>query len=393
MPELTSRERMLRAISLQEVDYIPCCFMLFTALCDRGDETLGKLVEAELAMGLDSRLLIPITSRHEQHEHPDMWGFPVRYDPSVTVRQWREYVHGDADILHKEYLTPAGVLTTSVRLSRDWPHGDHIPFLSDFLVPRSIKRLVGGPEDLAALQYLLAPPQDEDIRRFRRESREARAYAEKHGVLLAGGWGVGMDMLLWLCGMEETMVAAMEQPAFVEDVLEMIHAWNMQRMEVVLSAPVDLYIRRGWYEGCDFITPRFFQKAILPRLKVEADLAHERGARFANIISSGTGPLLDFYLQAGVDVLIGIDPIQGTHTDMAAIKAKVGGRICLWGGVSGSITVELGSGEEVRAAVRRAIAELGPTGFILSPVDNVREVTPVTWRNVSIFIEEWRKRR
>jgi len=39
----------------------------------------------------------------------------------------------------------------------------------------------------------------------------------------------------------------------------MIHIWNMQRMELVLSAPVDLYIRRAWYEGCDFITPSFYR--------------------------------------------------------------------------------------------------------------------------------------
>jgi uroporphyrinogen-III decarboxylase len=391
MPNLTSRERMLRAINLQEVDHIPCCFMLFTALCDREDETLGKLVEAEIDKGLDSRLLIPITSRREQVEHPDLWGLPVHFHPQVEVKEQREYVRGGSDILHKEYLTPAGTLTTSVRLSGDWPHGDHVPFMSDFLVPRSTKRLVVGPEDLEALQFLLSPPQKQDIAQFRKEAKRASACADAHGVVLAGGWGVGLDMASWLCGTEEIIVAAMEQPAFVEDLLEMIHVWNMQRMRLVLTAPLDLYIRRGWYEGCDFVTPRFFQRAILPRLKKEVALAHERGAKFASIISSGTVPLLDYFLEAEVDVLIGIDPIQGTHTDMQVIKDRVGHRICLWGGVSGSITVEMGTEDDVRNAVRAALHKLGPTGFILSPVDNVREVTPVTWRNVDIFIDEWRR--
>jgi len=365
--------------------------MLFTALVDRADETLGKLVDAELQMGLDSRLLIPLTSRHEQVEHPDLWGLPVRCDPRVTVRQWREYVHGNEDILHKEYLTPAGVLNTSVRLTRDWPHGERIPLMSDFLVPRSTKRLVTGPEDLQALQFLLTEPAEPDIVHFQREARQARAFADERGVLLAGGWGVGLDVAAWLCGIEETIVAAMERPAFVEDLLEIVHRWEIQRMEVVLSAPVDLYIRRGWYEGCDFVTPHFFRRAILPRLKKEVALAHERGAKFANIISSGTLPLLDCYLEAEVDVLIGIDPVQGTHTNMQIIKERVGHRICLWGGVSGSITVEMGTEDEVREAVREAMRVLGPTGFILSPVDNVREVTPVTWRNVDTFIDEWRR--
>ena len=149
--------------------------MLFTALVDRADETLGKLVDAELQMGLDSRLLIPLTSRHEQVEHPDLWGLPVRCDPRVTVRQWREYVHGNEDILHKEYLTPAGVLNTSVRLTRDWPHGERIPLMSDFLVPRSTKRLVTGPEDLQALQFLLTEPAEPDIVHFQRDHFDAVA--------------------------------------------------------------------------------------------------------------------------------------------------------------------------------------------------------------------------
>lgn len=33
----------------------------------------------------------------------------------------------------------------------------------------------------------------------------------------------------------------------------------------------------------------------------------------------------------------------------------------------------------------------GATGFILSPVDNITEDTPLTWRNVDIFVDEWRK--
>jgi len=106
-----------------------------------------------------------------------------------------------------------------------------------------------------------------------------------------------MDMADWLCGMQNLMFLAMDQPGMVVDLLEMIHVWNMQRMELVLSAPVDLYIRRAWYEGCDFITPGFFRSAVLPRLKIEAELTHAHGAKFGYICSSGTQPLLDAYLE------------------------------------------------------------------------------------------------
>lgn len=391
MAELNSRERMMRTLNFQQTDHFPCCFMSFSALRKRHQENMYELAKAERAMGLDSMLFIPIAPRPQRLDHPDLRGLPVGFHPEVTVKQWREEVDGGFDMLHKEYITPGGTLKASVRLSEDWPHGDHLPFIDDYQIPRAEKPLVTRPEDLAALQFLLIPPRQEDVAQFRQEARVARTFIEEHGVLLAGGWGVGMDMANWLCGMQNLMILGIEQPAFVTDLLEMIHVWNKGRMEVVLSAPVDLYIRRAWYEGCDFVMPDFYRDVILPRLKSEVDLAHQRGAKFGYICSSGTKPMLDYYLEAGIDVLIGIDPIQGTHTDMPLMKDKLGGRVCLWGGVSGAVTVELGTEEEIRSAVREAIEILGPDGFILSPVDNITIDEPLTWSNLDIFIDEWRR--
>lgn len=382
---------MLRALNRQDVDHVPCCFMSFTALRKRHGEDLYRLAEAELAMGLDTMLFIPTAPRPERRDHPDLRGLPVRFHSGVKTTEWREAVKGDFDILHKEYSTPGGELTTSVRLSDDWTHGDHIPFVDDYQVPRALKPLVSGPDDLPALSHMLIPPSADDVRLYEQEAERAHAFAAERGILIAGGWGVGMDLANWLCGMQELMVLTMEQPAFVTELLEMIHVWNKQRMEVVLSAPVDLFIRRAWYEGCDFVTPAFYREAILPRLKAEVDLAHERGARFGYICSSGYGPFLDYYLESGIDVLIGIDPVQGTHTDLPLLKQKLGERICLWGGVSGAVTVERGTEEEVRSAVRHAVFVMGPRGFILSPVDNITVDSPTTWRNVEVLIDEWRK--
>ena len=118
-------------------------------------------------------------------------------------------------------------------------------------------------------------------------------------------------------------------------------------------------------------------------------MAHQHGARFGYICSSGLQPMLDFYLQSGIDALIGIDPVQGTHTDMALIKKALGDRICLWGGVSGAITVEMDSEAAVRQAVRKAMGELGNRGFVLSPIDNITVDAEQTWRNIEIFKDEW----
>jgi hypothetical protein len=73
----------------------------------------------------------------------------VRFDPAVKVREGRDNSHVDGPILHKEYTTPAGKLTTSMKLSEDWPHGERIPFVDDYQIPRAIKPLITEPRSVS----------------------------------------------------------------------------------------------------------------------------------------------------------------------------------------------------------------------------------------------------
>ena len=66
----------------------------------------------------------------------------------------------------------------------------------------------------------------------------------------------------------------------------------------------------------------------------------------------------------------------------------------LWGGVSGAMVVDIGTEEQTRQSIVEAIDILGDHGgFILSPVDNVRESTTKSKKNVEIFIQTWKENR
>ena len=162
-------------------------------------------------------------------------------------------------------------------------------------------------------------------------------------------------------------------------------------LRIHLQAGVDIVFRRAWYEGTDFWSPSLYRKFILPTVRRDVELAHEAGVRYAYIITSGMAPVADLILEAGVDVIVGIDPGQGKGTTLEEVRDSLGGKVGLWGGVSGPLVVEEGSEEDVRVAVEQAVSVLGGTGrFILSPVDNVRADTERSWRNVQVFIETWR---
>ena len=391
MKKYTARDCLIRTLNMEKTDRIPCCFMSFAVLRKQVKENLFALSREELKMGLDSMLIIPSASRAERPTHPDLRGLPVQFHPDVITKH-RVSEHQGEKILSKEYTTPDGTLTTAIKKSHDWPYGNQIPFIDDYQIPRTLKPLITCSDDLKILKkYFLQPPGPQEIKNFKEEYTRAKSFVDEYNVLLVGGWGVGLDMAFWLCGMKDLMVKILEQPGFVKDLLHTIHEWNKTRMAVVLSEGIDLYIRRAWYEGCDFVTPEFYEEAILPFLKTETELAHKYGAKFGYICTSGHIPLLDAYIKSGIDVLIGIDPIQGSHTDMEILKNRIGHKICLWGGVSAAITVERGNEEEIRHAVQKALKTLGPSGFILSPIDNITIDKPLTWANIRIFIDEWQK--
>ncbi|MGQ9555171.1 MAG: uroporphyrinogen decarboxylase family protein [Anaerolineae bacterium] len=392
--KLTSRWRLLRALDCQDVDHVPCAFMSFSAMRGRVQDAY-ELVERELEMGLDSWLFIPSSWRNQRPNHPDLRGLPVRFPASVRTDLWVEQVPGEQfPVLHKEYHTHAGTLTTLVRKTDDWPHGSFVPFVDDYQIPRAIKPLVTSRADLDVLRTMLVPPSSQDIAAFEMEVERAKAFRDKHGVLLAGGWGVGADMAAWLCGLENVMLMAVDDPQLLDDLLATISEWNEQRMRVVLEAGVDLYIRRGWYESSDFWSPALYRRFILPRLKREAELAHEYGVRFGYNMTTGLIPMMDSILESGVDVNLGLDPLQHGEKPLEAARDKLGGRVCLWGGVNGAITVEEGSVDDVRQAVAYALEVMrSVNGFVLAPIDNITEITQNTWRNVDVLIETWKQLR
>lgn len=393
----SSRERLQAALSAQKPDHVPCAFMIFAALSRRCTDWVA-FVEAQMQLGLDVVVKLPFHAGHverRQTECGDLPGFPIRFGPEVRVRDWREDPLGERyPILHREYVTPGGRLQTAVVKTEDWVHGDRVPLFDDFVIPRARRRLIATPADLEALRYLLPLPTAEDLREAREANAQARRLAERHGLLTEAGWGVLFDAACWLAGIEELVIMAMDQPDFFRHLLSLLGEWNRRRMEFMLEEKVDLFVRRAWYETTAFLSPDLYRQFILPELRKDVALVHQAGARFAIISTQGYRPLLETYLEAGVDALIGVDPLQDRSADLIDTKRRTRGRMALWGGVNGFLTVERGTPEEVRCAVREAMATLAPGGgFVLSPVDNVTRDAPQVWENVRALIDEWQRLR
>jgi len=391
--EITSKERMLGAINYAEIDYIPCEFMNFYNLTYKF-KNQDKAIEEELKMGLDAVVNVGTL---EQSFHPD-----TKYSEWIEKKGGNKYFCRKLD-------TPEGPLTQRVMQRDNWPYDGFFPIFDDEIIPRSEKFLLDPEKDLNKLKYLLGPFSKKSINKLRNQADWAKKNAAKHGLLQIAGEMCrnlfnegnyslicGADMLSWLSGFENIMVLSLKKPEIIKEYVNIISAWNLRQIDIYLDiTDVDLIVRRAWYETTEFWTPDIYKKIILPTIKKEAELVHQAGKKYGYIITSAFLPIIDYILDSGIDVLIGLDPKEGKGTDLSVVKEKFyNKKKALWGGVSGPVTIEDGTAEETEEAVIEALKTLGRGGgYILSPVDNVREETTNVWTNTYKFIDTWKKYR
>ncbi|MBC8388153.1 MAG: hypothetical protein H8E13_08930 [Actinobacteria bacterium] len=391
--KMTSKERMLATLEYREVDYIPCSFMMFFNLTNKYKKQ-REAIEEELRLGLDAVVNVGTL---EHSFHPD-----TKYDEWIDKKDGNKY-------FYRKLSTPEGILTQRVVQRNNWPTEDFFPIFDDYIIPRTEEVFVKPEKDLDKLKYLLGPFSKEKIDKLREEAREAKKIADKYGLLQIAGEMcrnlfnegkysliMGEDAMSWLSGFEDIMTLSLSKPEIIKEYANIINDWNIKQIEIYLDVTdVDLIVRRGWYETTEFWTPDAYRNIVAPTIKREADLVHQAGKKYGYVITAAFMPIINYILDTGIDVLIGLDPKEGKGTRMDIVKEKFfSKKKAIWGGVSGAITVENGSEEETEQAVIEAIKSLGKDGgFILSPVDNVREETDNVWANTYKFIDTWKKYR
>jgi uroporphyrinogen-III decarboxylase len=383
---LSSRERLLSAFSHAEVDHVPLCLKWWSrpyfSVRNDGWKNQFERVRRVTALGLD-----------------DTVGFEPKKTlaPEIEVKQRKETLPGENyPLLFKEYVTPKGKLSQIVRQTRDWPHGDDIPMFTDYVTPRSRskKYLIETMDDLDALSCLYADFTSKEAKQFSNQANEVRRFARENELVTECGtmddamlFFLG-DALAWLCGLENAVTLSLKQPDLVHRLLDIILEWNVRYLRQIESVGgCDVVVHRGWYE-C-FWSPKLYQTFLAPRIRKEIELVHRLGAKFCYIMTANITPYLKVLKDLKIDVLYGVDPVQG-GADLRQVKHEIGDQICLWGGVNSAITLGRGSKDHVQREVHEAMRILAPGGgFILSAIDQLFSDT--RWENVQTMIEEWRK--
>jgi len=401
---MNSRTRLLAAIKGDEPDHVPLYCWYFGFMPPKylrwvtaGEEILYwytmrlehihtlpqpwdleqdfRRVDKLLSIGLDDILEISV---------------PWSLHPDVVVRDARE-----ADLLSREYDTPAGVLRHMVRKTSEeqapgWViQPNCVPLFEDFNIPRAVEHAVSSPDDIEKVRYLLCDLTKEQMNAFKERMAKTKEFAIDRGVLTQAWTAFGMDGVAWLCGAEGAIVMALDEPSRFRELVEIMYDFDKRRTEIALSTGgVDMIVQRGWYSSTDFWSPRLFREFVLPYLKRLVDIVHQAGKLFAYAMTTGLMPLLDELKEAEIDLLYFADPVQD-DLDLGEFRKQVDGAFAVAGGINSGVTLGSGDPDEIREAVHSAVRTLGPGGgFILSPVDALFLDTPEN--SLEILIEAWR---
>ena len=380
---MNSKERLLTAIDCGLPDRVPLEFGEFGFVPPEHLRWRDEFerVERWNSLGVDAILVVFA---------------PWSMHPEVRVRSWREEPcsREPYPLLHKDYDTPAGVMTQIVRkadedLGPGWRRQpDEIQLISDFNVPRYVKPAITDPEDLPKLRFILCEPTAQEKTKFQAYMKLVRDFADAHGTLIVGWGPSGMDDAIRLCGVEEAIFAAVDRPDYFHELLDIIHDWDKRKCEILLDEGVDLVIRRAWYDTTDFWSPGLYRRFIQPHLTELVEMTHAADRKLAYAMTSGIMPVLDVFKEIGFDLLFHVDPVQG-EVDLRIVKEKLGGHIALHGGLNSAVTMGRGSRDEIRREVFEAVEILAPGGgFILSPGPLFPD-TP--WESVQTVIEAWKE--
>ena len=272
--------------------------------------------------------------------------------------------------------------------------GEHRTFLDEWGVRRRMPKdgfffdpssaPLAGEIDAGRMARFAWPDGGDPARRAGVVEEARRVIADEGRAVYVGSVCAGLtEMLFRLRGFEEGYMDLAADPsiarALMERVLEVKLAW----WEAILSELGDAVDVVGEADDLGgqttlLFAPRTYRELVKP-LHREL-IASIRARTSAKVLFHSCGAireLLPDLVEIGVDIL---NPVQVSAAGMetAALKRDFGRDLVFWGGGVDTQTV-LGSGtpEDVRAEVRRRVADLAPGGgFVFASVHNIQANVP-----------------
>ena len=219
------------------------------------------------------------------------------------------------------------------------------------------------------LAQLVADLTDEKIETL----REARRRVPDLFVASAPG-GITMNTYTTLRGREQAMIDLYDRPDFVNAVIELQTDAMIQRGDKLLKTGIDGFMIGDPAASSSLISPKHFERFCLPAYQRFCKHFEHDDVLIYIHVCGNSNPILEMLADTGALVVEPLDPLGGVS--VADARKRIGGKVAIMGGLN-TVTLAMGTAEEVRAETIEKCREGGPLGYILAAGDMVPPATPI----------------
>ncbi|HIC90452.1 MAG TPA: uroporphyrinogen decarboxylase [Anaerolineae bacterium] len=226
-------------------------------------------------------------------------------------------------------------------------------------------------------------PDPHDPSRVRGLVEEARRlYEETDYSLVAGAISAGIFQDCWnLRGMSQFLQDMVLNRDFAEALLDRVLAIHIALWEHFLDA-VGKYVDMvetaddlGTQRGL-LISPSLYRELIKPRhIALNVAIRSRTQAKIFFHSCGAVMPLIDDFIETGIDVLNPIQPLPGLM-DPEKLQKRYGRHLIFHGGLDVQVLLPSGTPDQVRSVVTHYLDVLGPEGYIMAPANSVQPGTP-----------------
>jgi uroporphyrinogen decarboxylase len=188
-----------------------------------------------------------------------------------------------------------------------------------------------------------------------------------------------------LRGMENILADMVLNPAFLDELMERITAYNLAVIDIVLEYPVDaLFFGDDWGQQKGLIMgPGYWRRFIKPGL-VKMYRRVKEGGKY--ICQHSCGDIQEVFpdlIDLGLDIY---NTFQPEIYDVQAVKRMYGSSLSFYGGISTQRVLPFGTAAEVRNETRQMMQIVGNGGgYIVAPTHAMPPDIPV--ENLLAFLE------
>jgi uroporphyrinogen decarboxylase len=183
---------------------------------------------------------------------------------------------------------------------------------------------------------------------------------------------------------------------------EFFHALFGHVCDLMLAGALGLLHEAGEYldvlvvsddlgtQNAPMMSPAMYRRLIKPyHAEVIAKIRENSAARIFFHSDGNIYPLIEDFIEIGVDILNPVQVSAQGMGDTARLKREFGDRLCFCGAIDTQHALPRGTPEDVRREVRRRVADLGPGGgYICAPVHCIQPDVPP--ENVCTMLAEIR---